>query len=441
MAKKPPEITHGETQRILIPEGMDYDAAILWIQRQKQAEEKIINLSEALNAYPLDGAYAFKRAIDELFGWSDSFRPEWIKLPIDAHGNTVDVFVGEVRVPGIDGVIATVPNWFINVLSVGANIRAKDKSKVDTLLARTKELLRTSSLYQGRAVKIDYQRTYAGWQLTTPEFINLDGPQTVLLNAETQYLLDAALFTPIIRAAEMRRLNIPRPRGVLLTGTYGTGKSLTATLLAQLCEQHGHTFILCANPKGLVPVFRLAERYAPAYVFCEDVDRIEDTSELTAVLDGVDAKAADVSVVFTTNHIEALPPALLRHGRLDAVVFFDAPNADTAGRLIRLYGGSHLSADFDYSAAGRILAGLVPATIREAVERAKRYALGHLPEGASLTIRTEDVTRAAEGMKPHLAYVNRQPEPELSFEEKAATIRAAADVEAAKIRAGNGVIR
>lgn len=435
-APKPPEIVRDTVSRITLPDGMSYADAIQWIQRQAAAEERTVTIVETLAAYPYDGAFAFKRAADELFGWSQSANPTWVKLPVDAMGNTVDVFIGSLRLPGIDGVITTSPDWSGNGFVIEAGVKTKDKPKADALIRRTKELLKTSSLYLGRAFRVGYT-SYS--TPTTPEFINLNGPQTVILNSDTQYLLDAVLFTPIRRAAEMRRLNIPRPRGVLLSGTYGTGKSLTATLLAQLCEQTGHTFILCTNPAGLVPVYRLAERYAPAYVFCEDIDRLEDTTTLTSILDGVDAKAADVSVVFTTNHIEKLSPALLRHGRLDTVVFFEPPNAETAARLVRHYGGEHLASDFDAAAAGRVLAGLVPATIREAVERAKRFAVSHLPDGAPLVIRTEDVTRAADGMRAHLALIDREPQPELSNVEKAAYIRAEGDKEAARIIASNGV--
>ncbi|SBW15960.1 hypothetical protein BR10RB9215_C20628 [Brucella sp. 10RB9215] len=147
-----------------------------------------------------------------------------------------------------------------------------------------------------------------------------------------------------------------------------------------------------------------AREYQPCVIFAEDIDRAadredEDVNDLVNMLDGLISKEMEMMVVLTTNHIEKIDRALLRPGRFDAVISIDAPDAETAERIIRVYAGKLLSSEADLAPVGEVVAGMIPASIREVVERAK---LSMLTEGRnSLTV--EDLRISAIGMKRHVA--------------------------------------
>src|SRR5262249_6291709 len=127
--------------------------------------------------------------------------------------------------------------------------------------------------------------------------------------------------------------------------------------------------------------------------------RDERGNDLLNTIDGILAKDAKVITVLTTNFVERLDPAMLRPGRLDAVISVRAPEAKSVIRLLHIYARGLLDAKSDLTEVGHSLAGNIPATIREVVERSKLAMIGR---GAD-SINAEDLLIAANGMKEHLA--------------------------------------
>ena len=121
-------------------------------------------------------------------------------------------------------------------------------------------------------------------------------------------------------------------------------------------------------------------------------------------------------VILTTNAVENINKAMLRPGRLDAVINFERPDAYTAERLIRYYGGELVPQHEDLQAVGVALAGQIPAVIRECVERAKLSAIKLY--GSAGLIDAAALLDAAEGMQWQLALLNGkadQATPEQQF--------------------------
>src|SRR5580704_2118369 len=65
------EVVREETSKIILPIGMPLEVAEEWIKRYKVMEEKMVTFHQGLRAYPLDGAFALYRAIDDIFGFVD----------------------------------------------------------------------------------------------------------------------------------------------------------------------------------------------------------------------------------------------------------------------------------------------------------------------------------------------------------------------------------
>lgn len=143
-----------------------------------------------------------------------------------------------------------------------------------------------------------------------------------------------------------RRYGLPNPRGVLLVGIQGTGKSLSAKAIAQLWRLPLLRLDVGRLMGSLVgeseakarEMIRLAEAMAPAVLWMDELDKAfagagaysgdSGTSArvLGTLITWMQEKTSPVFVVATANNIEALPPELLRKGRFDEIFFVGLPN-------------------------------------------------------------------------------------------------------------------
>jgi hypothetical protein len=138
-------------------------------------------------------------------------------------------------------------------------------------------------------------------------------------------------------------------RGLLLYGAPGTGKTLTATYLADALA--GRTvLVLTGRALGLIrATCAMARQLQPSMVVLEDIDLVAEertqmgrgaTSLLFELLNEIDGMEEDANVIFvmTTNRADLLEPALAaRPGRVDQAVEFPLPDAQARRRLIELF--------------------------------------------------------------------------------------------------------
>ncbi|KAH9068348.1 26S proteasome subunit P45 [Lactarius deliciosus] len=165
---------------------------------------------------------------------------------------------------------------------------------------------------------------------------------------------------PLTHPELYEEMGIRPPKGVILYGVPGTGKTLLAKAVA---NQTSATFLrvvgseliqkyLGDGPKLVRELFRVAEDLAPSIVFIDEIDaigtkRYDSTSggereiqrtmlELLNQLDGFDTRG-DVKVIMATNRIESLDPALIRPGRIDRKIEFPLPDVKTKRHIFRLH--------------------------------------------------------------------------------------------------------
>ncbi len=153
-----------------------------------------------------------------------------------------------------------------------------------------------------------------------------------------------------------RQYGIPHPRGLLLVGIQGTGKSLTAKAIAH----HWHLPLLRLDVGrlfgGLVgesesrtrQMIQLAEALAPCILWIDEIDKafsgIDSRGDggttnrvFGTFINWLAEKKSPVFVVATANNIQALPPEMLRKGRFDEIFFVGLPNQEERQAIFSLH--------------------------------------------------------------------------------------------------------
>lgn len=401
-------VNHGTS--ITLPINMSIEDGILTLVRRLEYMEKPVILTETLDVFPYDGALALDAVLTERYGWSQATgTPGWFGenppqlVNVQTGPNTfVRAPWGAFMLPGIEGKItADVDQQGGRFkFKMVAQVKRKDEGTINAIFEATREYLKHNSLYRGKAIKIKFRDDDGDpLAMPQPEFIDTDAidPEQLILSDAVHDAIDTNLFTPIRRVADCLANGIPVKRGVLLGGTYGTGKTLAASVASRHAADSGVTYLYIPRANELAEAIEFAKQYqSPACViFCEDVDRVlsgerdEDMDEILNLIDGIDTKNANIIVVVTTNDLNAIEPAMLRPGRLDAVIEVTAPDAKAVEKLLRFYGKDAILSDTNLTEAGILLNGQIPAIIAEVVNRAKLSQLRLNPPGTKVTDLSE----------------------------------------------------
>ena len=138
---------------------------------------------------------------------------------------------------------------------------------------------------------------------------------------------------------------LPYPKGVLLVGVQGTGKSIAARIIA--CEWNlpllrldfGRLFgsLVGQSESRIRRLIELVEGLAPCILWIDEIDKIFATSQsngdngttnrvLATFITWLSEKSSPVFVVATANNIDWIPPEVIRKGRFDETFFLSLPN-------------------------------------------------------------------------------------------------------------------
>ncbi|KAB5569814.1 hypothetical protein DKX38_003607 [Salix brachista] len=170
------------------------------------------------------------------------------------------------------------------------------------------------------------------------------------LDAQIQEIKEAVEL-PLTHPELYEDIGIKPPKGVILYGEPGTGKTLLAKAVANSTSA---TFLrvvgseliqkyLGDGPKLVRELFRVADDLSPSIVFIDEIDAVGGEREIQRTmlellnqLDGFDSRG-DVKVILATNRIESLDPALLRPGRIDRKIEFPLPDIKTRRRIFQIH--------------------------------------------------------------------------------------------------------
>lgn len=255
-------------------------------------------------------------------------------------------------------------NVFAKTLVVDGKLDASD---VDIVFSEKQQIIRKSGLLE--------------YYATQERFAHVAG----LDNLKRWLAKRSIAFTD--RAA---RFGLPAPRGVMLLGVQGCGKSLCAKAASSLWKlpllrfDLGRMFssLVGSSEENVRRAIQTAESVAPAILWVDEIDKALAGSQSSAGSDGGTAsrvfgtlltwlseKTAPVFVIATANDISSLPPELLRKGRLDEIFYVDLPTERERAEILKI----HLqkrgrdASRFQLAELARVCDGFSGAEIEEAI--------------------------------------------------------------------------
>ncbi|MCX6921636.1 MAG: AAA family ATPase, partial [Verrucomicrobia bacterium] len=223
-------------------------------------------------------------------------------------------------------------NVFAKIIIKNLRLSAED---VNEVFAEKQQIIRKSGLLEYYAAEEDFASV---------------GGLAVLKDWVTKR---AVAFT-----AEAHAFGLPAPKGVLLLGVQGCGKSLCAKAVSRLWQlpllrfDMGRMFgsLVGSSEENVRRAIAVAESIAPAVLWVDEIDKAFAGSQSSGVTDGgttarvfstfltwLSEKSSPVFVVATANDVSQLPPELLRKGRLDEIFYVDLPLDEERAEIFRIH--------------------------------------------------------------------------------------------------------
>ena len=231
-----------------------------------------------------------------------------------------------------------------------------------------------------------------------------------------------------------RSYGIPNPKGVLLVGIQGTGKSLSAKTIASewrlplLRLDTGRLFggIVGESESRVRQMIELAEAIAPCVLWIDEIDKAfgniisggdgdSGTSRRVfgSLITWMQEKTSPVFIVATANNVRILPAELLRKGRFDEIFFLNLPSEAERQDIFQV----HLQRlrptrlrEFDLGVLAKRAENFSGAEIEQVVIDGLYRAFGTFVNGQRRDLTTEDILRSIEDTVPLAAIARSQIE-------------------------------
>ena len=218
---------------------------------------------------------------------------------------------------------------------------------------------------------------------------------------------------------------LPTPRGLLLIGIQGTGKSLTAKAVATewqlplLKLDVGKLFggIVGESESRLRQTIELAETLSPCILWIDEIDKaftINDSKSdsgtsnrvLATFISWLSEKTKPVFVVATANNVDLLPLEIIRKGRFDEIFFLDLPNRHEREEIFKIHMQEFRPETwmlFDYEQLAKLSESFSGAEIRQSIIEGMYHAFYEERE-----FTTDDICRALKELIPLAQLENNQ---------------------------------
>ena len=237
---------------------------------------------------------------------------------------------------------------------------------------------------------------------------------------EVKQKLVEAVEWPLKQPQVFERMGIRPPRGILLYGAPGTGKTMLAKAVAKESEAN---FILVNGPgllsmwvgeseRALREIFKKARQAAPTIIFFDEIDALAprrglgDSSrtgermvnQLLTEMDGLE-ELNDVVVIAATNRPDILDSALLRPGRFDRIVYIPVPDEKGREKILSIHiKGMPLEKDINIKELAKKTQGYAGADLEAVCREAAMIALRE--DIKNKTVSNAHFQKALEAVRP-----------------------------------------
>lgn len=385
-----------------------YHEKLAYVKNELEESVREINFNYSVSGFLEDAAYALHRAVETVHGFSSAKidekpsggvnPPEMIDVRF-SDGRRIKVPFGQIALSQFG------PNAYIDMrydgkrkrMLVSGTCEKRYAVIMDSIIDETQRILKTDSIYKNKAIKYNGDGS--------PEFIDLSSVD----NTEI-FLTDRAKFATepiearIERSEECLASGIDLKFGVLLEGSYGTGKTLYANKLASKAIANGWTFIYSSKPENTLEVLKIANKFTKngrgVVLFIEDIDKVLNernnvTNEISLLMDGSETKHNNIISIFSTNHMEKIDPTFLRGKRIGSIVTLEHLDAGTAEEMLNFNLKNYLKGGVKNAAKKVEEYEIVPAFLSEIIDRVKTHTVLR----SDKTITEKDILNAIEMYK------------------------------------------
>ena len=274
--------------------------------------------------YPLPSREDLSQLLDRILADVTQFKKVKIELDDEGRDRLLQAALGLT--------LGEAENVFAKIIVKNERLSGDD---VNEVFAEKQQIIRKSGLLE--------------YYSTDESFSNVGGLSVLKdwLNKR------AAAFTQ-----EAREFGLPPPKGILMLGVQGCGKSLCAKAVSNQWQlpllrfDMGRMFgsLVGSSEENVRRAISVAESVAPAILWVDEIDKAFAGSQGSGLADGgttarvfgtfltwLSEKRAPVFVVATANDISQLPPELLRKGRLDEIFFVDLPDREERTEVFRIH--------------------------------------------------------------------------------------------------------
>ena len=283
-----------------------------------------------------------------------------------------------------------------------ATYKTIDKNSISVLLSEKKQII-------GQTEILEYWSSNENIQ----KIGGVDNLKDWLRKRKTSFGIQASNY------------GLPTPRGLLLIGIQGTGKSLTAKAVATewqlplLKLDVGKLFggIVGVSESRLRQTIELAETLSPCILWIDEIDKaftINDSKSdggtsnrvLATFISWLSEKTKPVFVVATANNVDLLPLEIIRKGRFDEIFFLDLPKRHEREEIFKIHMQEFRPETwmlFDYEQLAKLSESFSGAEIRQSIIEGMYHAFYEERE-----FTTEDICRALKELIPLAQLENNQ---------------------------------